>query len=553
MKKYSLLIILIALCISTQAQDIEKIINADPFKVSGSLSGRASFSAIDGIEERTNPYFYALNARLKFSFYGFDLPLYFSYRNSSYNFGSNFPRIKLRPKYKWFEMQIGDVYTRLNPYVLDNRNLRGAAIKLTPGKIRFQAIYGKMQELNAFRDTLLIGTNDDLSFSRPVAGLALGYGSNRNYIELYALRAWDDQEEDFYTEKLTTAKSNLIIGASTKNRLFRKLNISTNFGISALTNNLNAVGSTEALYENELTGSLLDLNITTNVNYAGDISLGYRYRNLGLTAQVRYIQAHYQPLTVAYINTDLIDYTVGSSLGLFSNKVLLNGRVGFQKNNISQTDEITNKRVIYSLLTKWRMTPSLSINAVINNYSTNLEAKTININDLYTYSVNNNSRNLSLIYRQPGDGNSLLFKIKAGTSNFTTISENEENATYNSLISDASMGYRWSDIDLETSVGVGYNRYNRSEIITKSYTTHGNISKLFFEKKLRLAYSTRYSLIDLIEYREGTNWLNQVGTSYQLGDQSSLSLQLMHLRRSSYINPTFTEWRSSISYRQSFK
>jgi len=419
-------------------------------------------------------------------------------------------------------------------------------------KVRFQALYGKMKDLNSFRDTLLLGTVDFDSYSRKIAGLGIGFGSRRSHIDIYALRAWDNEEENFYNERSVNQQSNTVLGLSTRFRLFKRLTFATNIGISALTQNVNTIGDTQSLYENNITGSLVDLNASSNVNLAGDISLGYRYKNIGLNLRSRYVQPHYQPLSVAYINTDLLDYTIGANLGLFKNKIFLNGRLGIQKNNLSQQDALTNQRFIYNLTATAKLSRSISSTLVYNNFSNQLQASSISINELYTYSVTNSSSSVSVNYQKSKE-DGIIISGSAGRSNFTIVAQQtEEDNTYKSLYTRVDGGYNWASTGTMFKVGLGYNKYNRSEINTNTYSINGRFSKKLKDEKFNVGINTRYTIIDVIEYREGTNWINQFNLNYEMTEKSTLALYLGHVNRSSYIRPTFSEFRSSLSYRIRF-
>jgi len=110
-----------------------------------------------------------------------------------------------------------------NQYTLSQRNMRGAAIKLTPGKLRFQALYGKMQELNAFRDTLLLGVTDLEVFSNKVLGLGIGFGTNSSHLDMYILKSWTDIDSSDFTNSILPRQDNVIVGSTGKIRLLVRM------------------------------------------------------------------------------------------------------------------------------------------------------------------------------------------------------------------------------------------------------------------------------------------------------------------------------------------
>ncbi len=550
--KFLFSITLVFSTVIVYAQDIESIIKSKPFEFNGSLSARVGMYTSNGLSDRIAPFSYGLNTRLNFSFYSFKIPVYFSIRDNSFRYGSTLPKLKISPRYKWASMMIGDVYTKFNPYVLDNRNMKGIAIKLTPGKFRFQAIYGKMKDLTSYRDTLLLGVNGIDSYSRKIVGLGLGFGSTRSFIDIYALKAWDSESKEFYAQRQASQKSNTILGVTSKFRLGRHISLQTNLGLSALTQNINAFGETNKPFNNNVAEGLVDLNITSNINYAGDIALVFRHRNIGINIKSRYIQPHFQPLSVAYINTDLIDHTLGGSIGFWHNKLLFNGRIGIQKNNLSKIDAITNQRFIYSFTSTIRLSSALFSSVILNNYSTQLQVASVAINNLYTYAVANSSANVNLSYK-PSNKNGIIGHISLGKSNFTTISDQAEKSDrYESLFSKIDIGYNWPEIMSKLLLGVGFNKYDKKEITTNTYTVFGNYQRSIFHKKIDLKFSSRFTLIDLEDYREGTNWINQLSANYKLRDKTELAFHITYLNRSSYIKPTYAEIRGFISYRLKF-
>jgi len=489
--KTPLLLILLIFGVSLHAQDLEQIKLRSPVQFSGSFSANAGLSSIsNGLEDRTSPYFYSLNTRFTLSWNNLRMPFYLALRDHSFNYGATTPRFRFNPRYKWAELQVGDVFMSFNQYTLAQRNMRGAAIKLTPGKFRFQALYGKMQELNSFRDTLLLGVTDLEVFSNKVLGLGIGFGTNSSHLDLYILKSWTDIDSSDFTNSILPRQDNVIVGSTGKIRLSRALRVQYNFGLSALTFDRDAIGNSRQIGENGLTGSLFDLNNSSGANYAGDVSINYSQGKFGVNGKVTYIQPFYQPLTVAYINSDVLNYTVGSYVSLLSNKLYINGSVGIQQSNVSGVDAFTTNRFIFNLMTNAKLHKNLTANLALNNFSQGLQARLVNIEDLYTYAVTNRLRTLTLTHTLPSDLRTWTNRLSVGTSSLTTNADNEDVAEgYDMFFARWDGGMKMEPIGLEINTGA-----EKSNILlTVVRVGRQSVAKTnFSEIRSRLSYQQRF-------------------------------------------------------------
>lgn len=553
MKKTILFTIINFLSLLSYAQDLQEFNIKSAVQFKGSVSAMAGFASTSNGIDRTSPNFYSLSSRMSLSWNEFRLPFYFSLRNHSYNYGATAPRFRINPRYKWAEVQVGDVFTRFNSYTLAQRNMRGLALKLNPGKFRFQAIYGKMQELNTFRDSLMLGVTDDQVFSNRVLGMGIGVGSRTSYIDLYVLKAWTDEDEALFTEAEYPRQDNVVVGSTAKLRIAKRIYLQYNLGISALTFDRDAIGDTEEIGKNGFTGSLLDVNGTTSLNYAGDVSIRYSKGTFGLNGKVAYIQAFYQPLTVAYINSDVLNYTAGGYLSLWKNKLYLNANVGIQQNNITDIDRYTTNRLIFSLLSNVRLTNHITANIALNNFSQTLDARLININDTYTYAVDNRVLSGSLTHSISGDTRSYSNRISIGRTNFSTSADNQEaTQTY-----DMNFARYDGEITLEPwglgiNLGLNYQLYNREGAKNSNYGLTAGLTKHFLEKQLSFALNNTFNYIDQEGFRSGNSLMNNLSARYNIAKKSALLLSLIRINRTSVISNDFSDVRGRISFNQKF-
>jgi len=554
MKQIAILLLALLCQGITQAQDIEKVNLKSPLKFSGSLSANAGLSSISsGVSDRTSPYFYSFNTRFSLSWNEIKMPFYFSFRDHSFNYGATVPRFRINPRYKWAELQVGDVFMKFNRYTLSQRNLKGAAVKLTPGKFRFQALYGKIQELNSYRDTLMLGISDEEVFSNKVIGLGLGVGSKSTHIDVYALKTWTDQDLAEFTNTFLPRQDNVVIGSTGKLRISRSLRLQYNFGLSALTYDKDAIGNSRTIAENGLTGSLLEVNNSSGANYAGDVSINYSQGRFGMNGKITYIQPFYQPLTVAYINSDVLNYTIGSYVSLLSNKLYLNGSVGIQNNNVSGVDAFTTDRFIFNLMANAKLHKNLSANLSLNNFSQDLQAKLVNIEDLYTYAVTNQMKTLTLTHTLPSSLRTWTNRLSAGNSSLSTSNDNEEfSSGYDLLFVRWDGDMKMEPIGFSVNAGFNYQTYDREGLVNDNYGVTLGASKDLFEEKLSIQFKNTFNYLDQGEFREGTSLVTSLVGNYKVADKSSLLLSIYRVSRKSAVRSDFTEFRSRFSYQQRF-
>lgn len=554
MKNY-LIIIAVFLAVSIQAQTIESVIKAKPFDISGSIGGNLGLYSVDGIDERTSPFQYGLSARLTFKIYGISIPLYASIRDNTFNYGGSFNRLRITPQYKWVKVHLGDTYLKFNPYTLNGRTVNGYGVTLTPGNFRFSALRGRVEDLRSFQDSLQLGTTFVPTYTRRVNALSIGFGSSSTYFDLYAVNSADQLDslngevvlEDF------TRQSNTAFGSTLAIKIAQGLRFRTNFGISLQTQNLDSFGDNTTVGNNGFSGSIVEANITSRLLYAGDVGLNYSNRLFSLNGKVKYIQPFYQPLTVAFINSDILNYTIGGSTGFFKRKLNISGNIGIQKNNLTGSKLSTTNSVIANLAANFRLGKSVSGTFTYTNFAQDFEARLIQINDLFTYAVNSNVLSGSMRYSlKRGDVNYRV-SLRGGRNGFITVSDAEESLVqYDSWNTGLTLGRTNSVSDFSINSTISYRKYNRETGTLANYGGRISLSKGFLDSKLKLTANSSFIFNDRDELREGTTFRNGLAISYSLDKKGNIGLRANQIRRSSAITSDFTELRGALQYQYTF-
>ncbi len=536
------------------SQSLPDIRSAEPVQLSGSLGGNLGMYSASGIGDRTAPFQYGLSARLNLSIYSIDLPIYASIRDNTFNYGATFSRWRINPQYKWVRLHIGDAYLNFNPYTLSGRTIKGYGVELTPGNFRFKMMKGKIEDLRSYQDSTQLGTVFTPTYSREVTAVGIGYGSSSTYLDLYALQS-ADKLDSLNGEQILddfTRKSNTVVGSTFSVRFNKNVSLRSNVGVSFQTDNLDSYGSNEIFGDNPITNNLVEANISSKYAYAGDVRLNYNNRYFSLNGQVKYIQPYYQPLTVAFINTDIINYTVGGSTSLFRGKLNLIGSVGIQQNNLSGNKLSTANNLIMNLAANFRLSRAFTGNINYSNFTQDFQARLIQIDDLYTFAITSSVATAALRYTLRRGTSSYNIGIRGGRNNFLTVDESEEeldaNSSWNGTL---SVGYA-NDQKWRVNTALTYRTYDRQSSEAANYGLRVNIIKAFFENKLRASLQSSYIYNDIDGLREGRTLRNSISLQYSLNKISSLGLRISHIDRTSTVRSDYSEIRSGFQYQHRF-
>lgn len=534
-------------------EDLKNIKDKEPFKVSGQVRLNGSLSNISGIDNRVVPYYYGVHTKLNFSIYGFDIPVYFGLRDNSFHFGQNLPRLKINPKYKWMELQLGDTFLKFNEYTLSQRNIRGVAAIAKPGLFRFQAIYGKLKDLNSYRDTLQLGIAEIENFTQKMIGASLGFGSSKNNVDIYAISAFDDQDSLFYVEQNLRPRSNVVVGSSVKLAFKNGIGFQGNIGLTGFTNDVNGLGQEETARLSENT-DLYTLNTTTQVSAAWDASAYLRFSSFGLNAKIRHIGQSYQAFTVAYLRTNLRSYTIGGYFRAFKSRLFLNGTLGIEHNDVSEVNANRTDRLVYNINGNIRFSKAFSASLNYSNFSQNFETRLININELYTYTVNNITRSLSLNYRAQNDLNEFNISVSGGQNAFETLVPEDQLAgdEFSGLFISLNTSFALKKSDWKFNANVDRRDYNGINNSNQNYGFGIGVNKSILDGHLSFGARGKFSLINRDAFREGSNMSANVFTSYRHTKERNYSLSLYRIQRSSNVSADFTELRLQASLIQKF-
>jgi len=247
MKRFYLQSILILICLSLlkiQAQDLGDVIKSKPFKFAGNLylSGNG-YSNFSNTPLRSSPYSYSIIGSPVFTIYGISIPFTFAFSDQQFSYSQPFNIYGVSPSYKWAKIHLGYRAMNFSSFTVSGKQFYGAGTELTPGKFRFNALYGSLKDLYAQQDTLTFGSHILDTYERKINGIKIGYGEKNSIDFMYVKVSDIDNGETQIQEadnKYLLPEDNLVIGLNANIGLFKRLRFFIETAASLHTSNIRA-------------------------------------------------------------------------------------------------------------------------------------------------------------------------------------------------------------------------------------------------------------------------------------------------------------------------
>jgi len=167
---------------------ISNIAKSDPLIITGAIGTQHTYYYTSVGDGYRSPWGNSFYANLNISLYGISMPFAFYYSNN--NSSWNFPHLSFHidPTYKNWRGHFGRSNMAMSSYIM-GMSFNGVGLEYNSQKFRFGAFYGELR--NAINDDPSDPAARSPQYSRMGWGFKVGYGSGRNYLDLYFLRAYD--------------------------------------------------------------------------------------------------------------------------------------------------------------------------------------------------------------------------------------------------------------------------------------------------------------------------------------------------------------------------
>ncbi|MEP6612055.1 MAG: hypothetical protein ABJA76_09230, partial [Mucilaginibacter sp.] len=212
---YSLFALCVLCCFNANAQDIGNIGTQKPVTIQGTFGmGLGTYSS-SGIDPREHSFNYLFSGTPIVTIYGVSFPFSIVVSDQQRGFRQPFNQYGISPTYKWVTVHAGWQSIQWSPFTLAGYNFLGGGVEVNPGKLRFGFIYGR------FNKAIEQDAQQPLSFQTPAYkrtgySVKLGYGTERNHLDITMLNAKDDANSLKSTPISTelAPAENLVLGIS---------------------------------------------------------------------------------------------------------------------------------------------------------------------------------------------------------------------------------------------------------------------------------------------------------------------------------------------------
>ena len=490
-KALRMLMFMVAMSGAVHAQNIDQIRDADPLVITGAVGTQNTYHYSSGTRY-ASPLNNTIYANLNISIYGFTMPFSLYYTNNNLDF--NYPQISfnLTPSYKSWTGHIGESSIAMNNYVM-NMSFYGIGLEYNDGKRwRGGIFYGRLRK--AINDDPTDPFARSPQYSRMGWGFKAGYGSGKNYLDLYMLYAYDKENSlDERWRNRVSPQDNVVVGLKGCVTPFSWMSFTANAATSVFSTDTRA----EKVAIQTDFDKVFDVRYSTLMRFAGDANMNLMFKGFNTSLSYRFIQPDYTTLGTYYMSNNYHSLGVTTSGTLFR-KLSLSATFNGQADNLTNEQMYTTRGFIYSANASMRLGNHLSLSAGYNGYLQSQGDGVCQINDTIEVRRVMNSLNFTPSYTY--DTEQLGHNVSLSAS-YTENKDLNRFATGESDVKTMALGASYGmDIHAwEVNVGASLSHQQSNGYHTRYTSDVGSItlSRSFLEEK-----NLSVSLTGLMAYNE---------------------------------------------------
>lgn len=367
-------LLMFGLPLTSVAQDSERHTIVDPLTVSGTV-GTQLTSSWNNVDLHYNtPFSTTAYANMIFNVYGVSIPMSVNYINTSaeqFNFSDPIFTINFKPVWKKFTFHFGTSSMNFSNYTYNGISFNGVGVEYRGDFFRFGGFYGTFNRATRLRTRLddrsalqflsdsLLGLNnvDYMSIpqlERKAYAAHIALGSKRNYLDFSFIHAADKIDTILMALDTTLkGKENLAMGVKGHFTIGKGVTFETNLGASLYTPDITQdtmvlKGISGAGLVNKLTGELrkfgvFDARFGSEVRFAGDALLNFKFNPVNATLTYRFVQPDYISLGANGFNQNAQTFGGRFSTSLFNQTAFLSLNGYLQRDNLDKKQLYTNQ------------------------------------------------------------------------------------------------------------------------------------------------------------------------------------------------------------------
>lgn len=486
-KKTVVTIVLVLLSQPMFAQNISEIAKSDPLIISGAVGTQNTYrysSASNGIG---SPLSNVVYANLNICLYGFNIPFSLYYSNDDLNFNHPQLSFNISPTYKNWTGYFGQSSMSMSNYVM-NMSFNGVGLEYSSEKFRAGIFYGRLRNaINADPEDLFARSPQ---YKRMGWGFKVGYGSGRNYIDLYFLNAYDCEKSiDEQWRKTISPQENIVVGIKGCVTPFNWLSFTANASTSVFNTDKHAP---DAPVKTDF-DKVFDTKYSTLMRFAGDISTNINVKGVNASISYRMVQPDYTSLGTYYMSNNYHSLGITFGTSLF-NKISLSGTFSGQADNLTKKQLYTTKGFVYAANASSRLGNHFSITAGYNGYLQTQGDGTCVVNDTTRIHRRMSSYSISPSFNTESE---LLGHNISLSANFTENKDLNKFASGESDVKTTALGlsYNMSVKSIETDFSLTYSQQQSNGFNSKYISKIASLgtSRSFLKEK-NLNFSASVSL-----------------------------------------------------------
>lgn len=481
-----------SIAIQMQAQNISEIAKSDPLLITGTIGTQNTYYHSSAGNGSMSPLNNSIYANLDMTVYGINMPFSFYYTNNNTSFSYPHISFNISPSYRNWTLHIGQRSMAFSRYVY-NIPFNGGGIEYNHRHLRFGAFYGRLKK--AINDDPTDPTSRSPQYARWGWGVKVGYGSGRNYLDLFVFRAKDricsidERWQDRYFPQ-----ENMAIGVKGRLTLKKHLSITGNVATSIFTKN--QFSKSIAHKSVRKWDKVFDGKYSSLYRFAGDLNVNLLLRNFSALVSYRMVQPDYMTLGASYISSNVHSLGIGLNTNMWKGKVALTGNVSAQEDNLNGRQLYTTRGFVYSSSGHLTLSKNLLLTASYNGYLQRQDDGTAAVNDTTRiYRVMHGvtvSPNYSVEGKYVGHQLGLSYNFNKN-KNKNAFSHGVGDVTTHAMGVNYTMNIKAADID----VNGGYNRQSSKSSDTE-FTTDlfslGTSKSLLKHRNLSLSCNLSYAV-----------------------------------------------------------
>ena len=342
---------------------ISTIAKSDPLIITGAIGTQNTYYFSSVGSGYRSPWSNTFYANLNVQIYGISMPFAFYYGNN--NTSWSFPHISFHidPTYKNWRAHFGRSNMAFSSYIM-SMSFNGFGLEYNSEKWRFGAFYGEFR--NAVNDDPTDPAARSPQYSRRGWGIKAGYGSGRNYIDVFFLRAFDRVGSlDEYWQQQLRPQENTAVAVKAGLGITKWLSLRGNLAFSAIT--LDAESPKIENPAADRWSTVFEAKYSSLMRIAGDISMNISLPNFNTSVFYRMVQPDYSTLGIYYTSHNYHALGINLSTNLFK-KVALSASFSGQSDNITNSMLYTTSGYVYSANASSAITPNLHVTAGYSGY-----------------------------------------------------------------------------------------------------------------------------------------------------------------------------------------